>query len=118
MRQCGNFKSLASRYRITSYNVCYTKLLRLLRSGTTLSLSFENQRLEANTALSLFNPEYTTALTLSAHHPLLKGSGKLVTEAPLAIARAGAEAVTGDWLAMVMDVVAGARTSFLSYNFV
>jgi outer membrane protein len=88
----------------------------LLRSGTTLSLSFENQRLEAATALSLFNPEYTTALTLSAHHPLLKGSGKLVTEAPLAIARAGAEAVTGDWLAMVMDVIAGARTSFLAFH--
>jgi outer membrane protein len=88
----------------------------LLPSGTTLSLSFENQRLEAGTALSLFNPEYTTGLTLSAHHPLLKGSGKLVTEAPLAIARAGAKAVTGDWLAMVMDVIAGARTSFLAFH--
>ncbi len=29
----------------------------LLRSGTTLSLSFENQRLDAETAISLFNPE-------------------------------------------------------------
>ncbi len=88
----------------------------LLRSGTTLSLSFENQRLEAGTALSLFNPEYSTALTLSAQLPLLKGSGKRVTEAPLAIARAGAEAATGDWLAMVMDIVAGARTSFLAFH--
>ncbi|MDX1815453.1 MAG: TolC family protein, partial [Thermodesulfobacteriota bacterium] len=66
----------------------------LLRSGTTLSLSFENQRQDAGTAIALINPEYSTGLTLSAHLPLLKGSGKLVTEAPLAIARAGAEAAT------------------------
>jgi outer membrane protein TolC len=88
----------------------------LLRSGTTLSLSFENQRLDAETAISLFNPEYSTALTLSVHHPLLKNSGKEVTEAPLTIARAGAKASTGDWLAMVMDVIAAARTSFLAFH--
>jgi outer membrane protein TolC len=88
----------------------------LLRSGTTLSLSFENQRMDAETAVSLFNPEYSTALTLSAHHPLLKNSGREVTEAPLTIARAGAEAVAGDWLAKVMDTVAVARTSFLAYH--
>jgi outer membrane protein TolC len=88
----------------------------LLRSGTTLSLSFENQRLDADTAISLLSPEYTTALTLSVTHPLLKNSGKEVTEAPLTIARAGAEASTGEWLAMVMDVLAAARTSFLVFH--
>jgi outer membrane protein TolC len=88
----------------------------LLRSGTTLSLSFENQRLEAETAVALFNPEYSTALTLSVRHPLLKNSGREVTEAPLTIARAGAEAGAGDWLAKVMDTVAAARTSFLAYH--
>jgi outer membrane protein len=88
----------------------------LLRSGITLSLSFENQRQEAGTAVALFNPEYSTALTLSAHLPLLKGSGKLVTEAPLAIARAGAEAATEDWLARVMDIIAEARISFLAFH--
>jgi outer membrane protein len=87
----------------------------LLRSGTALSLSFQNQRLEAETALSLFNPEYTTSLTLSARHPLLKRSGRKVTEAPLTIARAGTEAATGEWLAKVMDTVAAARTSFLAF---
>jgi len=88
----------------------------LLRSGTTLSLSFENQRLDAGTAVALFNPEYSTALTLSVHHPLLKNSGREVTEAPLTIARAGAEAGAGDWLSKVMDTVAAARTSFLAYH--
>jgi len=88
----------------------------LLRSGTALSLSFQNQRLEAGTALSLFNPEYTTSLTLSARHPLLKRSGRKVTEAPLTIARAGTEAATGEWLAKVMDIVAAARTSFLAFH--
>jgi outer membrane protein TolC len=88
----------------------------LLRSGTALSLSFQNQRLEAGTALSLFNPEYTTSLTLSARHPLLKRSGRKVTEAPLTIARAGTEAATGEWLAKVMDLVAAARTSFLAFH--
>ena len=87
----------------------------LLRSGTTLSLLFENQRLEAGTALSLFNPEYRTALTLSARHPILKNSGREVTEAPLRIARAGAEAGAGEWLTRVMDTVAAARTSFLLF---
>ena len=88
----------------------------LLRSGTALSLSFQNQRLEAATALSLFNPEYTTSLTLSARHPLLKRSGRRVTEAPLTIARAGTEAGTGEWLAKVMDIIAAARTSFLAFH--
>lgn len=88
----------------------------LLRSGTTLSLSFENQRLGVDTAVSLFNPEYTTALTLSARHPLLKRSGRLVTEAPLTIARAGAEASSGDWLVKVMDIIATARISFLAFH--
>ncbi len=88
----------------------------LLRSGTALSLSFENQRLEAGTAISLFNPEYSTALTLSVTHPLLKNSGREVTEAPLSIARAGAEAGTGDWLTKVMDTVAAARISFLGFH--
>ena len=87
----------------------------LLRSGTTISLSFENQRQESATAVSLLSPEYTTALTLSALHPLLKRSGRGVTEAPLTIARAGAEASTGDWLAMTMDTLASARISFLSF---
>ena len=59
---------------------------------------------------------YEVITTLSAHLPLLKGSGKLVTEAPLAIARAGAEAATEDWLTRVMDIVAGARTSFLAFH--
>ena len=88
----------------------------LLRSGTTLSLTFENQMLEAGSALSLFNPEYRTGLILSARHPLLKDSGREVTEAPLRIARAGAEAGAGDWLAKVMDTVASARTSFLAFH--
>ena len=88
----------------------------LLRSGTALSLSFQNQRLEVGTALSLFNPEYTTSLTLSARHPLLKRSGRKVTEAPLTIARAGTEAATDEWLAKVMDIIATARTSFLAFH--
>lgn len=86
------------------------------RSGTTLSLSFENQRLDADTAVSLFSPEYTTALTLSASRPLLRNAGREVTEAPLAIARAGAEAAGGEWLAKVMDIVVAARTSFLAFH--
>lgn len=85
------------------------------RSGTILSLSFENQRLDADTAVSLFSPEYTTALTLSARRPLLKNAGREVTEAPLAIARAGAEAAGREWLARVMDIVVAARTSFLAF---
>jgi outer membrane protein len=92
------------------------EVTELLRSGTTLSLTFENQMLEAGSALALFNPEYRTGLTLSARHPLLKHSGKEVTEAPLRIARAEAEAGTGDWLAKVMDTVASARTSFLLFH--
>ncbi len=88
---------------------------KLLRSGTSLSLSFENERQEAGTAIALYNPQYTTSLTLSVFRPLLKNSGSEVTEAPLRIARAGAEAGTKEWLAKVMDTVAAARTSFLAY---
>ena len=93
-----------------------TGVKKLLRSGTSLSLVFENERQEAGTAIALYNPQYTTSLTLSVFHPLLKNSGKEVTEAPLQVARAGAEASTKEWMAKVMDTVAAARTSFLAFH--
>ncbi len=91
------------------------RIQELTRLGTTLSLSFENQREDSNTAISLLSPAYTTALTLSAHSPLLKNAGRKATEAPLTIAKAGAEAGAADWKAKVMDVVASARISFLGF---
>ena len=87
----------------------------LLRTGTTLSLAFENQRQETSTSIALLSPQYTTGLTLSASHPLLKNRGRQVTESPLLIARAGAAEKTEEWKAGVMDIVAAARTSFLTY---
>jgi len=87
----------------------------LLRTGTALSLAFENQRQETSTSISLLSPQYITALTLSAQQPLLKNRGRQVTEAPLLIARAGAAARTEEWKAKVMDTVAAARTAFLSF---
>lgn len=87
----------------------------LLRTGTALSLAFENQRQESSTSIALLSPQYNTALTLSATQPLLKNRGRQVTEAPLLIARAGASAKTEDWKAKVMDIVAAARSAFLSF---
>ncbi len=87
----------------------------LLRTGTALSLAFENQRTETSSALSLLSPEYRTAVTLSAQQPLLKNFGRRVTEAPLRIARAEAAAKTEEWKTKVMDIVASARAAFLSF---
>jgi outer membrane protein TolC len=87
----------------------------LLRTGTALSLAFENRRTESSSAVSLLSPEYRTALTLSAQQPLLKNFGRRVTEAPLRIARAGAAAKTEEWKAKVMDIVASARAAFLIF---
>ncbi len=87
----------------------------LLRTGTALSLDFQNQRQESSTSVALLSPQYTTALTLSAQQPLLKNRGRGITEAPLQIARAGAAAKTGEWKTSVMDAVAAARSAFLSF---
>jgi outer membrane protein TolC len=87
----------------------------LLRTGTALSLAFENQRQESSTLIALLSPQYTTALTLSAQQPLLKNRGRRVTEGPLLIARAGAAAKTEEWKAKVMDTVAAAQSAFLSF---
>lgn len=84
----------------------------LLRTGTALSLSFENQRQETDSFIALRSPEYTTSLTLSAQQPLLKNRGRRVTEAPLLIARAGAAEKSEMWKAKVMDIVAAARVAF------
>ena len=89
----------------------------LLRSGTTLSLAFENQRMESSSSIALLSPQYSTSLTLSAIRPLLKNRGRLTTEAPLRIARAGAAEKTEDWKTRVMDTVAAVRVSFLSFSF-
>lgn len=87
----------------------------LLRTGTALSLAFENQRQEIGSSIALLSPQYITALTLSAQQPLLKNFGRQVTEGPLRIARAGAAAKTWEWKAKVMDTVAAARVAFLSF---
>jgi len=88
----------------------------LLRSGTSLSLAFENQRLESGSSIALLSPQYVTALTLSAIRPLLKNSGRQATEAPLQVARAGSAEKTAEWKARVMDIVAAVRASFLSFS--
>ncbi len=88
----------------------------LLRTGTALSLAFESQRQETDSAVFLLTPEYRTALTLKAQQPLLKNFGRKVTEAPLEIARAGASEKTEEWNAKVMDIVAAVRTAFLAFH--
>jgi len=98
--------------RILSFNV---GIKDLLPTGTALSLSFENQRQETDSAVSLLTPAYITSLSLSAQQPLLKNRGRQVTEAPLRIARAGAAAKTEEWKAKAMDIVASARVAFLSF---
>ncbi len=85
----------------------------LLRTGTLLSLSFQNQRQVTDSLIAIRSPEYATALTLSAQQPLLKNRGRTVTEAPLVIARAGAAERSEAWLAKVMDIVAGVRIAYL-----
>ncbi len=85
----------------------------LLRTGTLLSLSFQNQRQVTDSFIAIRSPEYTTALTLSAQQPLLKNRGRRVTEAPLVIARAGAVERAETWQARVMDIVAAVRIAYL-----
>jgi outer membrane protein TolC len=87
----------------------------LLRTGTALTLAFENQRQESSTSIALLSPQYLTSLTLSAQQPLLKNRGRRVAEAPLLIARAGAAAKTEEWKAKAMDIVSAARSAFLSF---
>jgi outer membrane protein TolC len=104
--------NLAVDQRLLRFNAGMTDLLPV---GANLSLSFENQRQELSSAFTRLTPEYTTALTFSAAVPLLKNRGREATEAPLAIARAGAAVKTWEWKARVMDVVAAARAAFLSF---
>ncbi len=85
----------------------------LLRTGTLLSLSFQNQRQVTDSFIAIRSPEYATALTLSAQQPLLKNRGRRVTEAPLEIARAGAAERSEAWLAKVMDIVSSVRIAYL-----
>lgn len=105
--------SLSVDQRIYTFDLGVTDLLR---TGTALTLAFENQRQETDSAVSLLSPEYRTALTLKAAQPLLKNFGRKVTEAPLTIARVGAAEKTEDWKAKVMDIVAAARIGFLAFH--
>ncbi len=86
----------------------------LLRTGTLLSLSFENQRQVTDSFIAIRSPEYATALTLSAQQPLLKNRGRRVTEAPLVIARAGSAEKAEMWKARVMDIVVAVRIDYLA----
>jgi outer membrane protein TolC len=86
----------------------------LLPAGTALSLDFDSRRQESNSAVSLLSPEYTTSLAFTARQPLLKNRGREATEAPLLIARAGHAAKNWEWMEKAQDVVASARTAYLS----
>ncbi|HSL92450.1 MAG TPA: TolC family protein [Candidatus Limnocylindrales bacterium] len=99
--------------RILTFNLGVQDLLPV---GTTLSLDFENLRQDTGSAIALFSPQFSTALTLSARQPLLKNRGRQATEAPLAVARAGEAAKAGEWREKVMDVVAAAKSAFLSFS--
>ncbi|GAB4365665.1 MAG: TolC family protein [Deltaproteobacteria bacterium] len=105
--------SLSVEQRITTFDL---GAATLFRTGTALTFSFESERTETDSAIALLSPEYRTALTLKAQQPLLKNFGRKVTEAPLAIARAGAAGKTEEWRAKVMDVVAAARIAFLAFS--
>ncbi len=85
----------------------------LLRTGTLLTISFQNQRQVSDSFIAIRSPEYATSLTLSAQQPLLKNRGRQVTEAPLVIARAGAVERSESWQGKVMDIVAASRIAFL-----
>ncbi len=85
----------------------------LLRTGTLLSFSFQNQRQVTDSFIAIRSPEYATALSLSAQQPLLKNRGRRITEAPLVIARAGAVERSEAWQARVMDIVASVRIAYL-----
>lgn len=91
-------------------------LTDLLRTGTRISLAFENQRQETDSFIALRSPEYATSLSVGATQPLLRNRGSRVTGAPLEIARAGAAEKTETWTAKVMDVVAAARIAFFALD--
>jgi len=84
------------------------------RTGTTLSLDFRNRLQESSSAVFLLSPEYDTSLTLTAIHPLLRDGGRDSAEAPLRVARAGAEAGDADFRARLMDLVASVRVRFVA----
>jgi len=82
------------------------------RTGTVLSLDFRNLFQETDSAVFLLSPEYDTSLTLTATRPLLRDAGRDSVEAPLQVARAGAEAGDADFRTRIMDLVASVRTRF------
>ncbi|MEN8141830.1 MAG: TolC family protein [Thermodesulfobacteriota bacterium] len=69
-------------------------ITKRLTSGTELGLRWENKVSDTDLALNLFNPAYTSGLSLTLKQPLLQGFGARGEEATLAAAENEERAAT------------------------
>jgi len=108
-------KSLGSRSDDSSTKVGVSELLA---TGATVSISSTIARAVSNPASSsaLYNPAYSSDLTLSVSQPLLKGAGSAVTKAALNKAKIGLDRARLDFKAQALDIVQETETAY--YNLV
>ncbi|MCZ6508049.1 MAG: TolC family protein, partial [Acidobacteria bacterium] len=66
-------------------------LSQLVKTGGTVSLDFNNRRVETNSFFSTLNPSFRTDFDLSFRQPLLRDMGQQFTERTIQIARTNRE---------------------------
>jgi outer membrane protein len=88
------------------------------QTGTTVGVSTDLLRSERNPASSssLYNPAYTSDVTISVTQPLLRGAGTAVTTATLNRAKIGLERSRHDFKASALSIVQ--QTEVAYYNLV
>lgn len=71
----------------TEETIANFSLARLIPTGGTASVGFNNSRDETNNLNDLFNPRFSSGLALTFAQPLLRNFGRTVTERNLLVAR-------------------------------
>jgi outer membrane protein TolC len=89
-----------------------TGLEALIPTGATVSLAQDWTGIRSNSAFILPNPQYASAVRLSASQPLLRGGGVEVTTSPIVLARLDEKISVADFKTSVMNTILDVEASY------
>ncbi len=87
---------------------------RLIPSGGTASIDWNNRRSESNSFFASVNPSFTSDFDLAFSQPLLRNFGRIATERALIIARTNSDMAFHQLEASVIDLVDRVENAYWS----
>ncbi len=87
-------------------------LSKKMETGTTVDLTWENQRYRTDSLLAAMNPSYNSALSVGVSQPLLKGNGREIQTAAIVAAEKNADAALSLIDSQAADLAARVKIAY------